>query len=476
MRTSGPVAVHPAETSTTAVVGGSRCPDLVHQRKVKYQMRILRRRVNNNPLRVLGYVCALGASLPLPAYAVTSGELYTTNAYGYGRFEARLRFAAGDGIIGSFFLWKEGSETPGVFWNELDFEKVGLDCGLESNALFGNPEASHNTSVDGRGDLCGEFHTYAYEWTPDYIAWFVDDTEVRREVGDTAAAFRDNVAGGLRLHFNVWPGDETFGGNFNPDNLPVYQFVNWVQFSAYSNGEFQLQWREDFDNNAMPSGWATANWDSPKGRSTHNQANVVFRDGYAVLALTADNATGFEGMAPMDPDDPAGGGAGGGMTDPGGGGEGSIAEGGSSGSGDSGAAGMAAAGAGAGGAGVGGAGVGGAGGGAGAGGVAGAAAGGVAGVGDPPAPAGTSGDGAAGGAAGQMGEVSGPSAGAQSAGAPSLAGAPGFVGDPGDDGGGGCQSVGSRAPQRVGLILSAAFLGALLSLVGRRRRQRPVLL
>ena len=39
------------------------------------------------------------------AGAVASAELYSSAAYGYGRVEARVRFAAGDGVISSFFAW-----------------------------------------------------------------------------------------------------------------------------------------------------------------------------------------------------------------------------------------------------------------------------------------------------------------------------------------------------------------------------------
>jgi beta-glucanase (GH16 family) len=78
---------------------------------------------------------------PKVALATRSAELYTSSSYGYGRVSARMRVPAGDGVIGSFFLWKEGSEQAGTFWNEVDFEKVGADCHLQTNPLYGNPVA-----------------------------------------------------------------------------------------------------------------------------------------------------------------------------------------------------------------------------------------------------------------------------------------------------------------------------------------------
>lgn len=240
------------------------------------------------------------------ALAVRSAELYSAKSYGYGRFEARVRFAGGDGVIGSFFLWKEGSEQPGTFWNELDFEKLGADCHLETNPIYGDPAKNHSERHTIAADLCGEFHVYAYEWTPDYIAWLVDGAEVRRETGAAALAYAANAAGGMRMHFNVWPGDATFGGNFSPDILPVHEYVDWVQFSAYSDGAFTNQWREDFAGAAVPSGWLKGDWSSPKSLSTHDPQNVNFIDGYAVLSLTADDALGPSGAMPSDAGDSAG--------------------------------------------------------------------------------------------------------------------------------------------------------------------------
>lgn len=144
---------------------------------------------------------------PQVCLATASAELYTSTSYGYGRFETRARFAAGDGVVSSFFLWKPGSDKAGAFWNELDFEKLGADCHLETNAIYGNPSTNHNQTATTKADICGAYHTYAYEWTPDAIVWFVDGAEIRRETGAIAQAFAQYSSTGMQMHFNVWPGD-----------------------------------------------------------------------------------------------------------------------------------------------------------------------------------------------------------------------------------------------------------------------------
>jgi hypothetical protein len=162
---------------------------------------------------------------------------------------------------------------------------------------------THSQRHEENTTLCSSFHTYAYEWTPEYIAWSIDGVEIRRETGEAALAFADNAAQGIQVRFNIWPGDSSFGGNFDPAILPVHQYVNWVQFSAYVDGAFEFQWREDFASTTQPPGWLTGSWGSPKNLSTHVPANVSFIDGYAVLSLTADDAMGSTGAMPLDVDD-----------------------------------------------------------------------------------------------------------------------------------------------------------------------------
>src|SRR5688572_16860465 len=108
------------------------------------------------PLALTCFVAILASAES--ALAVSSAELYTSASYQYGRYAARIRFAPGSGVVSSFFLWKDGSEVSGTFWNELDFEKLEGDCHLETNALYGNPAVVHVESPVLTQDLCGEYH------------------------------------------------------------------------------------------------------------------------------------------------------------------------------------------------------------------------------------------------------------------------------------------------------------------------------
>src|SRR5579884_1626762 len=190
--------------------------------------------------RNLTLLALLAAALvPKSALAVQSAELYRTQAYFYGRFEARIRFAPGEGVVSSFFLWKDGSSST-TSWNELDFEKTNAACKLQTNIWTG--KGTQNAQIQTPSfDVCGDYHTYAIDWTPDYIAWYIDGTQIRKVTDASVAEYTQNASAGMAMHFNVWVGDSDFGGTLDPSTLPVQQFVSWAQYSSYADGAFQLQ-------------------------------------------------------------------------------------------------------------------------------------------------------------------------------------------------------------------------------------------
>jgi len=260
---------------------------------------MIHRYVPSRSTSILSSLCLL-AAVPASAMAMGSAELYNTQAYLYGRFEARVQHAPGDGVVSSFFLWKNGSEVSGAYWNEVDFEKVGADCRMQTNARYGTSAANHSQWNTMPGQSCAEYHDYRIDWTPDYIAWAVDGSEFRRDTGDTAAAFSQNASSGMTIHFNIWPGNSSFGGNINNTTLPVHEYISWVQYSSYDNGNFQVQWREEFQDSGVPVGWAVGDWASAYNLSTHSPQNVAFVDGISVLSLTTDAGTGAPVTARAD--------------------------------------------------------------------------------------------------------------------------------------------------------------------------------
>lgn len=231
--------------------------------------------------------CFLGATVE----TVAGSELIKDADYKYGKFEASIQYATMDGIISSFFLWKPESEKPDVFWNELDYEKIGLtntsQCNLGLNLISGlGAPVGNEHHIGDVGAICGGFHTYVFEWTPDYVKWTMDGVELHRMTGPIIEEFNGNATMGMQFRFNVWPGDERFGGVFDITKLPVYEYIDWVRYSSYNGQDFTFEWQEDFDSNTRPAGWSVGTWGSPYQYSVHREENIVFKDGLAILALT----------------------------------------------------------------------------------------------------------------------------------------------------------------------------------------------
>lgn len=225
-------------------------------------------------------------------------EYRTLQTMTYGRFEVRMKSANVSGMLASFFTYFD----PASPWNEIDIELMGR---------YTN-EAQFNTIVPAVGDNHVErqvvsfnphasFHTYAIEWTPDYVAWRIDGTETYRQTG----AHITGLTGAQKLMMNVWqPADVGWAGSFNPAALPVYAYYDWVRYYAYTpgrNDDFTLQWSDHFST--FDSGrWQKATHTWTGNNAQFVQENAVVQEGYLILCLTSNTTSGYGGGAVMDAD------------------------------------------------------------------------------------------------------------------------------------------------------------------------------
>lgn len=231
-------------------------------------------------------------------------EIYSSQSYKYGKMEMRMRMAKGSGILSTFFTYKNGSELSGAFWEEIDIEVFGKNNAttMQSNIISNNPkkysEGLHNPGFS----MADDYHTYVLEWTPAYVAWYIDGVLLRKTVGGQSA----ELTSAQSLRFNLWSSDVvSWVGTFDTQALPAYQFVNWIKYSTYTPGngdngtDFTASWTDDF-NSFNTSRWGKANWTFDGNRVDFDPNNVLVKDGYLVLALTTAGNTGFTGTVPVD--------------------------------------------------------------------------------------------------------------------------------------------------------------------------------
>jgi hypothetical protein len=220
-------------------------------------------------------------------------EYRTKTAYTYGRFEVRYKSVNREGVLASFFTYHDG----GGDWNEIDIEILGrYENDVQFNTITAGPmNHVRHQFVDFNPHL--DFHTYAFEWTPQYVAWFIDGDEVYRQTGEHI----QTITLPQKIMMNIWnPQYDNWIGDWNPNILPAFAYYDWVSYYAYTEGSgnygtgnnFTHIWTDDFNS------WDQTRWD----KATHTwdgnncdfiYANAVIQDGMLILCLTDAANTGF---------------------------------------------------------------------------------------------------------------------------------------------------------------------------------------
>jgi beta-glucanase (GH16 family) len=222
-----------------------------------------------------------------------AAEIYTLASYGpYGKYVMRVRAAKGSGLISAFFLWKDGSEIPGNFWEEVDIEIFGKNNveSWQSNIITGlTPAKTMSEEVHDAGSSLGEgYHTFTIEWSPGSVSWSVDgNPPVRTTNGGQA----NDLASVSQLRFNLWAAESvSWVGPWDDDILPRYMYVDWVAYYPWSGTAFEAdpEWRDDFDS-FDESRWGKANWSFDGNRVDFLPANAYTQGGYLVLRITDEN-------------------------------------------------------------------------------------------------------------------------------------------------------------------------------------------
>lgn len=232
--------------------------------------------------------------------AYKGAELRSNAVFQYGRFEVRMKSAAGSGLLSSFFTYYDPDFYPAP-WNEIDIEILGRYANRIQYNIITTGQVNHviDTVLNFIPHL--SFHVYAIEWTLDYVAWLVDGYELYREVGSHV----QELTLSQKVMMNIWPPDNpAWVGSLNSVILPVFAFYDWVRYYEYTPGvgdNFTLQWTDDF------SYWNQVRWS--KGTHTWQgnlcdfiPENAVFQDGYLILCLTRETNIGYPGAPIIDQD------------------------------------------------------------------------------------------------------------------------------------------------------------------------------
>jgi beta-glucanase (GH16 family) len=173
----------------------------------------------------------------------TSGRILTSGKFTqkYGRFEASIKVPKGQGIWPAF--WMLGDNLGSVGWPQSGEIDIMENVGKEPNTLYGTvhgPGYSGGSAISGSrtlgAPLGDAFHSFAVEWSPNLIVWYLDGAEYHRVTPATLGGRQWVFDHPFFLILNVavggnWPGSPDASTSF-----PQTMLVDWVRVSAWNEG------------------------------------------------------------------------------------------------------------------------------------------------------------------------------------------------------------------------------------------------
>ncbi|KAF0150997.1 MAG: Beta-glucanase/beta-glucan synthetase [Ignavibacteria bacterium] len=242
---------------------------------------------------ILSFTFFLFHSPNILAKNYKGAEYRTKESFLYGRFEASFKACGKEGTLSTMFTYFDGTPTDpwaAHKWNEIDIEILGRYSNDVQFNTITSGATNHVRHQPVNFDPALDYHTYAFEWTPDYIAWFIDGVEVYRQT----EAFVKTVIRPQKFMFNTWiPQWADWVGVFTEQILPAFTYYDWAAYYSYTPGKgnygtqnnFTFSWRDDFD--AFDSNrWAKATHTWSGNNSDMAPENINFKDGKMILSLT----------------------------------------------------------------------------------------------------------------------------------------------------------------------------------------------
>lgn len=159
-------------------------------------------------------------------YQWSGAEYRSTDFYGYGLYETKMKPIKNIGVVSSFFLYTGPSDNNP--WDEIDIEFLGKDTKKVQFNYFTNGIGKHEYIHDLGFDAAENFHVYGFEWLAGSLTWYVDGRVVHK-----ATVQIPSTAG--KIMMNVWPGKnvDAWLGVFD-GAVPLYAEYDWIRFTPRS--------------------------------------------------------------------------------------------------------------------------------------------------------------------------------------------------------------------------------------------------
>jgi len=162
-------------------------------------------------------------------------EMRSAKTLTYGKVSARMRFAAGSGVVSGLVLFY--TPYPNCNWNEIDIEHLGASSStsqLNCQVYLGTPAATCTTSVAPTQDpqvvnlgvnAETDFHQYDIEWTPAGVSTFIDGMLLR-----TWTKHADLLNLPETILFTIWASTAaSWAGPLNATSAPTSADIDWIK-------------------------------------------------------------------------------------------------------------------------------------------------------------------------------------------------------------------------------------------------------
>ena len=164
-------------------------------------------------------------------------ELQSRELYGHGTYEARMRPAAGPGIVSAFFSYAgpaHGGDKSQERWISFDF--VGRDLKTLHLGYHAAGGRSHRHKVSLAFDPSEAMNDYAIQWTPQAVRWLVNGQQVHAlDVGPAEkrsklpAKLFVSLRNGIRGEQAAWLGHFEYGGR---PLLTTHEYIAFTELGA----------------------------------------------------------------------------------------------------------------------------------------------------------------------------------------------------------------------------------------------------
>lgn len=135
-----------------------------------------------------------------------SGEIRRKRTTHYGRYEAILQAAAGDGLNTAFFLYT--GPHRGDPKDEIDIEILGKDTRKVFLNTFVDGQKQGGTSVPLGFDSAAGLNLYAFEWHADALRWYANG----RLLYELTTADGPLPVTPAQVYLSLWAGGENVKG------------------------------------------------------------------------------------------------------------------------------------------------------------------------------------------------------------------------------------------------------------------------